>query len=302
MAAAKSKAVAKNVMGNWPNRDGISLVKMRPGGGWEQRKALISYHGEPSILKCTKNAKHHNSEVDALGTLGHIFKQADNLCVPRVLDSFITKDKYHCMVLELVLGFTLREYVHVPKAIGIMHREGIIHGNINPDNIIVQPGKGKNGVTKITFVGFEPVNKRTKPGLGTHGYIPPEEYTEHKVYPYKRDAWMLGATLYFAANGTPPYGYTKKRGKLTPLKAEAMQHTMKKVAKTGKNSFQPVNTKNKALLGMITQLLNSNAANRINVEEIDWYWRDGLFFDDLPPKRPHFKKKPKKSRKKRREG
>ncbi len=97
------------------------------------------------------------------------------------------------------------------------HERGVIHRDIKPPNILLD----ENGHAKVTDFGIAralDATQATRTGayLGTAVYSSPEQLWGRKATP-KSDVYSLGATLYQAATGEPPFS----RG--TPLEI-ASQH------------------------------------------------------------------------------
>jgi serine/threonine protein kinase len=85
------------------------------------------------------------------------------------------------------------------------HERGVIHRDIKPHNILLD----ENGHAKVTDFGIAralDMTQATRTGsfLGTALYSSPEQLQGHKVTP-KSDVYSLGATLYQAATGEPPF-------------------------------------------------------------------------------------------------
>ncbi|HJQ30260.1 MAG TPA: protein kinase, partial [Rubrobacter sp.] len=85
------------------------------------------------------------------------------------------------------------------------HERGVIHRDIKPHNILLD----ENGHAKVTDFGIAralDTTQATRTGsfLGTALYSSPEQLQGHKVTP-KSDVYSLGATLYQAATGEPPF-------------------------------------------------------------------------------------------------
>jgi hypothetical protein len=85
------------------------------------------------------------------------------------------------------------------------HGRGVIHRDIKPHNILLD----ENGHAKVTDFGIAralDTTQATRTGsfLGTALYSSPEQLQGHKVTP-KSDVYSLGATLYQAATGEPPF-------------------------------------------------------------------------------------------------
>jgi serine/threonine protein kinase len=85
------------------------------------------------------------------------------------------------------------------------HGRGIIHRDVKPANVMV----GRDGAVKLADFGIASVQedpKLTTTGLvvGSPAYMAPEQARGHATEP-ATDLWGLGATLYFAVEGRPPF-------------------------------------------------------------------------------------------------
>jgi hypothetical protein len=126
------------------------------------------------------------------------------------------------IVMELVSAPTLEELVRTggPLAperaarlgLGLLdaleaaHRAGIVHRDLKPRNVMVRP----DGAPKLTDFGIASVQgdpRLTATGLvvGSPAYMAPEQVEAQPVSP-ATDLWALGATLWFAVEGRPPFG------------------------------------------------------------------------------------------------
>ena len=86
------------------------------------------------------------------------------------------------------------------------HRAGIVHRDLKPKNVMVR----EDGTTKLADFGIASVQgdpRLTATGLvvGSPAYMAPEQVEGAAVGP-PADLWALGATLWFAAEGEPPFG------------------------------------------------------------------------------------------------
>jgi serine/threonine protein kinase len=130
------------------------------------------------------------------------------------------------LVLEFVEGETLGQRVErdgpMPEAEAIWaigqvceglhraHKQGLIHRDVKPDNIMVSP----DGVVKLTDLGLvkdvegEQNLTRTGRGLGTPHFMAPEQFRNAKNADVRCDVYSLGATLYMLVTGAVPFSKT----------------------------------------------------------------------------------------------
>src|SRR6266540_3678440 len=126
------------------------------------------------------------------------------------------------IVMELVEAPTLAEVVRdrgpLPAAevaaIGLQlldalraaHQVGIVHRDVKPGNVMVPPGEGgaKLADFGIASLAGDPQLTSTGLVLGSPAYMAPEQANGQLSGP-PVDLWALGATMYFAVEGEPPF-------------------------------------------------------------------------------------------------
>ena len=111
------------------------------------------------------------------------------------------------------------------QALAYCHREGVIHRDVKPHNVIID----RDGSAVLVDFGlvklWDPRDPRTRTvmrGIGTPEYAPPEQYDVAAGHTDARsDVYSLGATLYHALSGHSPPTATQRtagRGVLRPLR------------------------------------------------------------------------------------
>lgn len=142
---------------------------------------------------------------------------------PHVVAVFdlVTDEDGQWLVMEYVEGVTLAGLVQrdgaldsrevsplleqAADALAAAHEAGIIHRDVKPSNILVTP----DGQVKLSDFGIaraEADASLTQTGLvtGSPAYLAPE-VASGQAATDASDVWSLGATLYHALSGQPPY-------------------------------------------------------------------------------------------------
>ena len=100
----------------------------------------------------------------------------------------------------------LRMFVPLCEALQHAFERGVVHRDLKPANILIERG-GRALIVDLGLAAAEDDPSLTKGGgtLGTPAYISPEQARDPKSADVQSDLWSLGATLYHALCGRPPF-------------------------------------------------------------------------------------------------
>jgi eukaryotic-like serine/threonine-protein kinase len=117
---------------------------------------------------------------------------------------------------DLTIEARLRLFLAVADAVHYGHQRGVIHRDLKPGNILVDP----RGIPKVIDYGLARVNaddwqksKMTIAGevVGTLLYMSPEQLRgDHDAIDVRSDVYSLGAVLHELLSGGPPYDLRDK--------------------------------------------------------------------------------------------
>ncbi|MBI3267957.1 MAG: serine/threonine protein kinase [Planctomycetes bacterium] len=130
-------------------------------------------------------------------------------------------DGLYYFVMEYVEGRTVQQLLdrggslderrvlsvghQIAQALEHAHEHHMVHRDVKPANIMVT----KSGAAKLCDLGFAMIRRTAKDEddgvLGTPTYISPEQARGDKDIDIRSDIYSLGATLYHALVGRPPF-------------------------------------------------------------------------------------------------
>ena len=153
-------------------------------------------------------------------------QRAANLNHPNIVSVYDWGEERgtYFIVMEYVEGRSLAEIIRtggplhpdraaevaseVAAGLGFAHRNGIVHRDVKPGNVLVAP----NGHVKVADFGIARAlagaqNEITQAGIvmGTATYLSPEQAQGREVDP-RSDLYALGVVLYEMLLGRPPFG------------------------------------------------------------------------------------------------
>ncbi len=121
-----------------------------------------------------------------------MFKVKELLLSMEFFDGKTLEDSPTLSLVDVLLVFRM-----VASGLNAIHREGFVHCDIKPNNILLS----KSGSIKIIDFGQSCKIGTTKPRIqGTPDYIAPEQVRRKPLGP-KTDVFNLGATMYWALTG-----------------------------------------------------------------------------------------------------
>ena len=152
--------------------------------------------------------------------------------VAAAVDFGIAEDGSPYIVMEYLAGESLRTLVdrcqharrqHLPvsratdlvaqacRGVGAAHKAGIVHRDLNPQNLFVCRRDDGTDVVKVLDFGvakleaIESAETRTGTILGTPAYLSPEQARGEKTVDHRTDIYGLGAVLYELLSGKKPH-------------------------------------------------------------------------------------------------
>ncbi|MDB5101401.1 MAG: sensor protein [Cyanobacteria bacterium RYN_339] len=186
-------------------------------------RAIADVDGAKVVLKTVKGAR---PTLRQLATWQHeheLLRQLDLPCVPRVRGLELVGNQ-PTLVLEDGGGITLRNAlaavprdlawtlavaIAVADALEALHARGVVHKDINPDNLVVGPDGAVQLIdfgiaTRLAKQEIRPVDLGVLEG--TLAYLAPEQTGRmNRVVDHRSDLYALGATLYELLAGRPPF-------------------------------------------------------------------------------------------------
>jgi serine/threonine protein kinase len=227
------QAVAASERQSWQFPEGHEIAPGRTtlraiGGGnryevylvWDERRlsVMVAKLLRPDLVGEDYALRGLERETEALEALAHPV-------LLRAFDAHLEGPHPH-VVVEHLEGPTLRALIkrdgtlpleqtlplglHVASVIHYMAEEGWVHLDLKPSNLVMgSPPR----VIDLSLARTIERARRLTDYIGTNAYMPPEQCNPRGDVGPPSDVWGLGATLYHAVAGTPPFRRPRTRDK-----------------------------------------------------------------------------------------
>jgi serine/threonine protein kinase len=204
------------------------------GGRYEMRRP-VGHGGMGTVWLCTDQTLHRDVAVKRMGSLpgettagaaramreARLAAAMNHRNAVAVYD-IVDHDDASWLVMEYFPSRNLGELIgedgplspsraghigaQVASALAAAHKLGIVHRDVKPGNILVGDGDDAK-VSDFGIARAELDATLTQTGMmtGTPAYLAPEIATGDGPSPAS-DVWALGATIYAAVEGDPPFG------------------------------------------------------------------------------------------------
>jgi serine/threonine protein kinase len=119
--------------------------------------------------------------------------------------------------------------LEVLEVLNAAHARGIVHRDVKPANVMVgDSGRVRLGDFGVAAILDDPTVSTSGAVTGSPAYMAPEQATNKGAVP-ESDLWSLGATMYFAVEGHPPFD----KGAPLPTLASIVQDPPRPVERAG---------------------------------------------------------------------
>ncbi len=179
-------------------------------GGGATGEVWLAEDGAAGLRTAVKISGPDAGSRSSLEAEAGILKALSHPAVPKVL-----AEGTGWFAMEYAMGSKLSKAMASPlpavqacsqiaRALEHVHGRGFVHGDVNPEHILVSE-EGRAMLVDFSHASGPGLDSR--PGRGTPGFMAPENLMGLELGP-AGDVYSLGASLYCALSGAPPYPAT----------------------------------------------------------------------------------------------
>ena len=195
-------------------------------------------------------------------------------------------------LLKLVYAFgrlpdiVTRSYFHqLIDAVEYLHTKGVAHGDIKPENILV------DGTFNLKLADFGSAAKFSKGSLSaykteTSPYLSPEKHVEESYDPFKADIFALGVVLFIMVSGSLPFESATKEDVLYKLiieeNFEEFWQIQEELWNLRKEFPLPKGLYKASFKELMNQLFCFDPANRYTIDQLkeSAYYQENILSND----------------------
>lgn len=169
----------------------------------DNQKLQTYYTFKEKFLNEARNMAKFNSESNIVSVYRFFEENNTAYIVMEYLQGVCLNDYLKSVNFKISLEYAVSITDEIAKALSKLHKKGIIHRDISPDNIFLC-SDGKIKLIDFGAARFSYDTNRKMTVILKHGFAPPEQYEWINKQGSWTDVYALGATLYFTLTGRKP--------------------------------------------------------------------------------------------------
>lgn len=134
---------------------------------------------------------------------------------------FVAGREISAVAAELDYATLEKLLVQSLRALGYLHSQGVIHGDIKPPNILVTQNANEWQVKLVDFGVSGRQGSKRELVSGTPTYMPPEQFLPHYRVDPRSDLYAIGLVFYTLLTGQYPYAMDSLKRLMQEIKTVA---------------------------------------------------------------------------------